>query len=140
DLVDREELGFVVVEAGRAADQEVIAGPAVDLVGARAANDEVAALARQDVVVAGAAEDHIVAVAALKAVVAAAAEQPRRDADAAGDLDVVIASLPEHLDPRRAGEAALRHAVDQHLHAVAGIQDDIVVAGRAANGQELSAC
>src|SRR5262249_40447672 len=97
-----------------------------------------AAPATNQQVLAVAAQQDVVASAALEAVIAAVAVQPGGQADAAGNLDVVVAGLPEGDQPAGGGEDALGHAVDGDLHCTGAAhrtEDDAVVA-RAATHSE----
>ena len=83
-----------------AADQNVSASPAAEVI--------VACLAEQDVV----------AGTAFEAIFAVAAVQPRGDRDGGGNLDVVVAGLAEGdkaADPVRGTEGPQERAVEDHL-------------------------
>src|SRR5439155_13722748 len=133
--------GLIDVECGAAGDQQIIACPADEPVGAGAADQDVAALAADEQVVAVAADEHTRTATALEPVVADSAVQPGRQADAAGDLDVVVPSLAVGDDATGRCKRALRNAVDRYVDAARvayGTEDDGIAAQRPADGQRVT--
>ncbi len=113
---------------GDALDHDVVAGPAVQHVGAAASEEHVVTLAAEQRVVAGAAEEHVVAVAA-------GGGQERGVGGQARGVDDVVADqgVDRHPVTARDGPGdrdARREAGDLRGRAGAGDRDGVVAVGR----------
>src|SRR5262249_4159118 len=129
----------VVVERGRAGDQQVIATATNQDVRTGPADQHVAVGAADQHVVAVTTDQHVGTIAPLEEVVARATDLDGRQLYAAGDPDGIVARLTVGDNPVDPGERPAVAAFEQHLDGVlvgtCANEDDGIVAQGAADHQ-----